>query len=147
MDSGAKAVDGPHSRHYEIEPVGGKYWSGFTRTYAERLERIRKRRVKNQAPGKSLFGTASKIHRSLSDLDRRIMPHVIVKLWPGKSEQQKTRLAEAITKDVMGIFNYGEEAVSVAMEEIRPDEWAEKVYKQDILNKPDTIYKKPGYAM
>jgi NAD(P)-dependent dehydrogenase (short-subunit alcohol dehydrogenase family) len=29
------------------------------------------------------------------------MPHVIVKLWPGKSEQQKTRLAEKITKDVM----------------------------------------------
>ena len=26
------------------------------------------------------------------------MPHVIVKLWPGKSEQQKTRLAAAITK-------------------------------------------------
>jgi hypothetical protein len=23
------------------------------------------------------------------------MPHVIVKLWPGKSEQQKARLAEA----------------------------------------------------
>jgi len=32
------------------------------------------------------------------------MPHVIVKLWPGKSEQQKTRLAEAITKDVMEIL-------------------------------------------
>ncbi|WP_373424615.1 4-oxalocrotonate tautomerase family protein [Mesorhizobium sp. SARCC-RB16n] len=27
------------------------------------------------------------------------MPHVIVKLWPGKSEQQKTELAEAITKN------------------------------------------------
>jgi hypothetical protein len=26
------------------------------------------------------------------------MPHVIMKLWPGKSEQQKNRLAEAITK-------------------------------------------------
>jgi len=24
------------------------------------------------------------------------MPHVIVKLWPGKSEQQKARLAEKI---------------------------------------------------
>jgi 4-oxalocrotonate tautomerase len=46
------------------------------------------------------------------------MPHVIVKLWPGKSEQQKTRLAEAITKDVMNILHYGEESVSVAMEEI-----------------------------
>jgi len=28
------------------------------------------------------------------------MPHVIVKLWPGKSEQQKARLAEEIAKDV-----------------------------------------------
>ena len=75
------------------------------------------------------------------------MPHVIVKLWPGKSGRQKTRLAEAITKDVMNIFNYGEEAVSVAMEEIGPADWKEKVYTPDILNKPDEIYKKPGYTM
>jgi hypothetical protein len=32
------------------------------------------------------------------------MPHVIVKLWPGKSEQQKARLAEEIVKDVMDVF-------------------------------------------
>jgi 4-oxalocrotonate tautomerase len=44
------------------------------------------------------------------------MPHVIVKLWPGKSEQQKKRLAVAITRDVMSILHYGEESVSVAME-------------------------------
>ena len=75
------------------------------------------------------------------------MPHVIVKLWPGKSDRQKTRLAEAITKDVMNIFSYGEEAVSVAMEEIKPADWKEKVYQPDILNKPDDIFKKPGYAM
>jgi 4-oxalocrotonate tautomerase len=42
------------------------------------------------------------------------MPHVMVKLWPGKSEQQKTRLAEAITKNVMDILHYGEESVSVS---------------------------------
>ena len=29
------------------------------------------------------------------------MPHVIVKLWPGKFEQQRNRLAEAITKNVV----------------------------------------------
>jgi 4-oxalocrotonate tautomerase len=75
------------------------------------------------------------------------MPHVIVKLWPGKSEQQKTRLAEAITKDVMDIFNYGEDSVSVAMEEIKPQDWADRVYKPDIINKQDQLYKKPGYAM
>ena len=47
------------------------------------------------------------------------MPHVIVKLWPGKSEQQKARLADKIAKDVMDVFNYGEESVSVAMEEVK----------------------------
>jgi 4-oxalocrotonate tautomerase len=70
-----------------------------------------------------------------------------VKLWPGKSEQQKTRLAEAITRDVMDVLGYGEESVSVAMEEVKAEEWAEKVYKPDILNKPDQLYKKPGYDL
>jgi len=62
---------------------------------------------------------------------------VIVKLWPGKSEQQKVRLAEAITKDVMNILHYGEESVSVAMEEIKPNEWGEKVYRPEIKNNLD----------
>ena len=75
------------------------------------------------------------------------MPHVIVKLWPGKSEQQKTRLAEAITKDVMDVLGYGEGPVSVAMEEVEPRDWAEKVYKPDIVNKPEQLYKKPGYDL
>ena len=73
------------------------------------------------------------------------MPHVIVKLWPGKSERQKTRLAEAITRSVTEILHYGEESVSVAMEEISPQEWVEKVYKPDIKSKLDRLYKKPGY--
>jgi 4-oxalocrotonate tautomerase len=48
------------------------------------------------------------------------MPHVIVKLWPGKSEKQKRELAERITKDVMDVLDYGEESVSVAMKRSRP---------------------------
>jgi 4-oxalocrotonate tautomerase len=75
------------------------------------------------------------------------MPHVIIKLWPGKSEQQKTRLADAIAKDVMDILNYGEESVSVAIEEIKSNDWAEKVYKPDIVVRPEQLYKKPGYTM
>ena len=73
------------------------------------------------------------------------MPHVIVKLWPGKSEDQKTRLAQAITKDVMEILHYGEESVSVSMEVVKPRDWAEKVYRRDIEANPDMLYKKPGY--
>ena len=75
------------------------------------------------------------------------MPHVIVKLWPGKSEPQKARLAEAIARDVMEMLNYGEESVSVAIEEVEPRDWAEKVYKPDIVGKPEQLYKKPGYDL
>jgi 4-oxalocrotonate tautomerase len=75
------------------------------------------------------------------------MPHVIVKLWPGKSEQQKVRLAEEIVKDVTKVLNYGEESVSVAIEEVEPKDWAEKVYQPDIVNNPGKLYKKPGYTM
>jgi len=72
------------------------------------------------------------------------MPHVVVRLYPGRSEEQKSRLAEEIVKDVVAIANCGEESVSVAIEEIKPEDWAEKVYKPDILNN-SKLYKKPGY--
>ena len=75
------------------------------------------------------------------------MPHVIVKLWPGKSELQKIRLAEEIAKDVMNVLNYGEESVSVAIEEVEFQDWAEEVYKPDILNNAEKLYKQPGYTM
>jgi len=40
-------------------------------------------------------------------LEERIMPHVIVKLWPGKSEEQKVRLAEGIVKNTALFFERG----------------------------------------
>ena len=72
------------------------------------------------------------------------MPHVIVKLWPGKSEQQKRRLAQAITEDVMKVLHSGEESVSVAFEEVGANEWSDKVCQPDIVRKAATLYKKAG---
>ena len=75
------------------------------------------------------------------------MPHMIVKLWPGKSEEQKRRLADAITKDVMEILEYGEESISVAMQVVRPQDWAQQVYRPEIESNIDQLYKKPGYRV
>jgi len=75
------------------------------------------------------------------------MPHVVVKLWPGKSEQQKTRLSERITRDVMEVLGYGKESVSVSIEEVAAEDWAEKVYQPDIVNGRGKVYKKPGYSL
>jgi hypothetical protein len=38
-------------------------------------------------------------------------------------------------------------SVSVAIEEMKPQDWAEKVYTPEILNSPEKLYKKPGYTM
>jgi 4-oxalocrotonate tautomerase len=51
------------------------------------------------------------------------MPDVIVKLLSGKSEEQKDWFAKEIVKDVMNVLNYGEESVSVAFEEVTPQDW------------------------
>lgn len=73
------------------------------------------------------------------------MPHVIVKLWPGKTEDQKKRLSAAIVKDVTSILNYGDESVSVAFEEVASQDWKERVFDPDIKDKWQALYKKPGY--
>jgi phenylpyruvate tautomerase PptA (4-oxalocrotonate tautomerase family) len=67
------------------------------------------------------------------------MPHVIVKLWPGKSEEQKNRLAEEITKDVMGLLNYGAESVSVALQEVEPQDWGRRFIGPTSSHKPATF--------
>jgi 4-oxalocrotonate tautomerase len=35
--------------------------------------------------------------------------------------------------------------VSVAFEEVEPDDWAEKVYRPDILDNKTKLYQEPGY--
>ena len=73
------------------------------------------------------------------------MPHISIKLYPGRSEQQKVRLAEQIVKDVISLLESSEDSISVAIEEINPEDWVEKVYKPEILNNPENLYKKPDY--
>lgn len=73
------------------------------------------------------------------------MPHIIVKLWPGKSEEIKKELAKQIVEDVKRIAGSPDKSISVAIEEVPADEWVEKVYEPDIAANLDELYKKPGY--
>jgi len=73
------------------------------------------------------------------------VPHVVVKLAFGSSEEQKNQLAQEIVKDVMRVLGRKEEVISVALEEVDPRDWTDKVYLPDIQAKWNTLYKKPGY--
>ena len=81
------------------------------------------------------------------ELKEDVMPHVSVKMYPGRSEKEKSELAEAIAADVMDIIGAGRSSISVAIEDIPPQELKEKVYEPEIMEKSDKLYIKPGYSM
>ena len=73
------------------------------------------------------------------------MPHIIVKMYPGRSEEQKEELARKITRDVVEVSGCEERVVSVSIQEVEPDQWAETVYRPDILESDVPRYREPGY--
>ena len=73
------------------------------------------------------------------------MPHIIVKMYPGRSADAIERLAQAITRDVVAIAGCAAKSVSVALEEVPPEKWATEVYLPDIEGQADKLIKKPGY--
>jgi len=75
------------------------------------------------------------------------MPHISVKLFPGRSEETKKRLADAIARDVVAITGCDAASVSVSIEDVPSGEWKEKVYEPDIQGKKELLYKKPDYSM
>jgi 4-oxalocrotonate tautomerase len=75
------------------------------------------------------------------------MPHVIIKMWPGRTQEQKEEMAEEITNTIMRIVDCKVSSVSIAIEEIKRKDWKKMVYKPDIIGKKETLIKKPGYKM
>lgn len=75
------------------------------------------------------------------------MPHVIVKLYPGRTMEQKQLCTEKITQALIETLNAGENSISVAFEEVPKELWKDSVYQPDIISKEDTLLKKPGYNM
>lgn len=74
------------------------------------------------------------------------MPHVIVKLWPGKTDAQKQKLSDEIVRSVTSTLGYGDESVSVGFEEISSTDWRSLVYEPDIVSKWPSLTKEPGYG-
>lgn len=73
------------------------------------------------------------------------MPHITVKLWPGRSDELKRKVAEQIAKVVAEGLKVDLSDVSVAFEEITKADWGETVYKKEIRDNMENIYFKPHY--
>lgn len=72
------------------------------------------------------------------------MPHIVVKLWPGRNEEIKANLAKKIADAVVEELKIDIGDVSVAIEEVNRSDWGEQIYKREIKDNPN-LYVKPNY--
>ncbi len=74
------------------------------------------------------------------------MPHVTVQLYAGRSDQDKARLAEAVTQAVVDALGSKPDSISVGVEDVTPEDWMARVYEPEIVAKQDLLFKRPGYG-
>ena len=74
------------------------------------------------------------------------MPHVIVKFYPGRSDEEKRAMAEGIATVLRDTMGYAVENVSVSVEEVDKAAWMDTVYEPDIAARQDLLVKPPGYG-
>lgn len=73
------------------------------------------------------------------------MPHIEIKCYPGRTEEQKIALAKKIQEDMVEIFGAKETSISIAIKEVNQEDWKKDVWDASIMPEMDSLYVKPGY--
>ncbi|HZK34541.1 MAG TPA: tautomerase family protein [Bacillota bacterium] len=74
------------------------------------------------------------------------MPHIVIKCYPGRSQEQKKKCADKVAAAIVDTMGCDLSHVSVAIQEISQEEWKEKVWDHEIGPKEKDLYIKPGYT-
>lgn len=73
------------------------------------------------------------------------MPHITIQMYPGRDEETKKKVAQAVLEAASNALSRGKEHFSVSIKDVPQDEWKAKVYDK-VLEDKDTFIK-PGYEM
>lgn len=73
------------------------------------------------------------------------MPHITVKMFPGRDDAIKQKLTDKIEQLFIEELGASSDSLSIGIEDIQPEDWTESVVKPDILDKKESITKMPGY--
>ena len=74
------------------------------------------------------------------------MPHVEIKCFPGRTENQKKLCAEKISNVIAETLGCKTSSVSVAIKDVPEEKWKEEVWDKSIILEKDFLYKNPGYT-
>lgn len=67
------------------------------------------------------------------------MPYIKIKGYP-KDQETKKRLAERINQALLEVWGCPQEAITISIEEIKPENWEESVVKPEIQPNTDKMY-------
>ena len=73
------------------------------------------------------------------------MPHIVIKCFPGRTEEVKQACADKVAADVAEALGVNLSSVSVAIKEVPKEEW-KNVYDNEITAERADLYKEPGYT-
>ncbi|MBT3269062.1 4-oxalocrotonate tautomerase [Candidatus Poribacteria bacterium] len=73
------------------------------------------------------------------------MPHVNVRMYPGRTEEQKRALTAKIIEAFGEAMDIPSKWLTVAIEEVEPDDWKADVVGPEIRAKEEFLYKEPEY--
>lgn len=74
------------------------------------------------------------------------MPHISVKIFPGRTEAAKRDFALAVRQAAVEYLGADSAHVTVAMEEIAPADWYEQVYRTEVLDNANLVFP-PAYHL
>lgn len=73
------------------------------------------------------------------------MPHITVQMYPGRSDEIKSKLAKLLAETASKELGREIEHFSVSIEDVPQDEWTEKVYKKAADPENKDVFIRPGY--
>jgi len=74
------------------------------------------------------------------------MPHIVIKCYPGRTEEVKKNCAEKIAKVVTETLGCDPSKVSVDIKEVPQEKWKSEVWDVEIAPRKEALYVKPGYT-
>lgn len=76
------------------------------------------------------------------------MPHIDIKCFPRDlNDEQKAALATDIADVIIRHLNSKPGSISVALNEVNPEEWKTQVWDTEIAPQMETLIRKPEYEM
>lgn len=71
------------------------------------------------------------------------MPHIVVNIWPGRTDEIKSLLANRLALTAAEVLEMDASYPSVGIHEVPEEDW-EEFLKREVDEKPEETFKRPG---